>query len=342
MKKTRKTGFTLVELLVVIAIIALLLAVIIPALSRAKDIAKRTLCGNQVKQIGIGMNVYVGEYDNLMPWYGGYDPFYPAPWTGTTKDESTIHPYVGYRTNHSNNDAGYQDTTRPCNGIINNAACPSMGRAYAARLACLFEKGMIKDARVFYCPGNPKSAPDYLYESYISPMPWGTAHQVYNLTANPVKNDWIRTGYTYYPIDGFFDALTTPVIQPSPYNPNPSTGNYNTVQGKNVPRYTARRYDKLSRCYPYLTDVLEKRKDLSHKSGIDKATNHVTNAGINAVFKDGHVIYFKDQPVKVGAQTQKFFDNDYWTNWDRPASQPPSDEDDRRYILFNLFRMVSP
>ena len=65
--KRRVVGFTLIELLVVIAIIALLLAILMPALQRVKDQAKATRCLANLKQIGLAMHAYAGDYDYLLP-----------------------------------------------------------------------------------------------------------------------------------------------------------------------------------------------------------------------------------------------------------------------------------
>jgi prepilin-type N-terminal cleavage/methylation domain-containing protein/prepilin-type processing-associated H-X9-DG protein len=67
-------GFTLIELLVVIAIISILSAILFPVFARARENARRTSCLSNLKQIGIGVMMYVQDYDERYPmnyWYGG-------------------------------------------------------------------------------------------------------------------------------------------------------------------------------------------------------------------------------------------------------------------------------
>jgi prepilin-type N-terminal cleavage/methylation domain-containing protein len=316
--KSRKKGFTLVELLVVITIIALLLGILIPALKRAKDIAKITICANQLKQIGLGMRVYVDDYDDLMPWFGA---------------ESTIHPYVVYRCNHSDgDDQKMQDMDADC-------ICGQKGKPRPMRLGCLHAKGQIKDGKIFYCPAGSLSA-ERRYETYINSQwgqAWGIPHQKYCLESSS-GNDWIKTGYGYYPIDEFFDGFSYPVSL--------KYANFITTdQGMSAPKlsYMVTKFSKLTRLAPYATDDIWYRKNLSHKSKIDLGTNIVTNAGINALFKDGHVFFVKDRPIRYKDENQRLFDNFFWGNFDRPASQPALEKTVKgQYIFFNIYRLIEP
>lgn len=63
----RKKAFTLIELLVVIAIIALLLAIVVPALKKAKDITRRIICKNNIRQQGLGIILYSEGNDGFVP-----------------------------------------------------------------------------------------------------------------------------------------------------------------------------------------------------------------------------------------------------------------------------------
>jgi prepilin-type N-terminal cleavage/methylation domain-containing protein/prepilin-type processing-associated H-X9-DG protein len=78
----KKRGFTLVELLVVIAIIALLMAILMPALNRARELAKRIHCLNNLKQLTLAWTMYAGDNDDKVVRSRAVDGNPGAAWTG--------------------------------------------------------------------------------------------------------------------------------------------------------------------------------------------------------------------------------------------------------------------
>jgi len=66
----KRNLFTLIELLVVIGIIAILAAMLLPALQKAKESANQTDCISQLKQIGTSMSMYANNYRSMFPVYG--------------------------------------------------------------------------------------------------------------------------------------------------------------------------------------------------------------------------------------------------------------------------------
>lgn len=98
MNVSRKS-FTLIELLVVIAIIAILAAMLLPSLNRAREVARGTACVNNLKQIQMFAANYVDSYDNYFPaaatpgtWSCNTTQWNNPPWTSRTFIQEALQP----------------------------------------------------------------------------------------------------------------------------------------------------------------------------------------------------------------------------------------------------------
>jgi len=94
-----KRKFTLVELLVVIAIVSILAALLLPALSRARQAAQTAQCLSQQKQFGQGTHMYGGDWDDFLPYYTILSLPLGSAWGWSTTDArwwfAGISSYVG-------------------------------------------------------------------------------------------------------------------------------------------------------------------------------------------------------------------------------------------------------
>jgi prepilin-type N-terminal cleavage/methylation domain-containing protein/prepilin-type processing-associated H-X9-DG protein len=114
-----KSGFTLIELLVVIAIIAILAAMLLPALANAKATARKAQCMNQMRQCGLGLQLFATDNRDTYP---------PAGWaTGTSSAgiqiswDSWINPYIGGNASQADLESGVLFTEQAPKVLV----CPS-------------------------------------------------------------------------------------------------------------------------------------------------------------------------------------------------------------------------
>jgi len=162
-----RPGFTLIELLVVIAIIAILAAMLLPALSNAKERAKRISCLNNLKQMGVCLNIYAGDNYEALP-AASYTP------------ARGIGPWETYR---------LTDTSGANGQLITNFEPTNHGFFYSTRL--------LPDGHIYYCPSTTAGAvdPQFTYDNYTTATVG--AWPAYSRQAG--SNPYLRSSYMYYP-----------------------------------------------------------------------------------------------------------------------------------------------
>jgi prepilin-type N-terminal cleavage/methylation domain-containing protein/prepilin-type processing-associated H-X9-DG protein len=88
--RRRESGFTLIELLVVIAIIAILAAILFPVFAQAREKARQATCISNLKQLGLGINMYAQDYDEALPYNYNYTPDLKYAWWW----QDSVRPYI--------------------------------------------------------------------------------------------------------------------------------------------------------------------------------------------------------------------------------------------------------
>lgn len=133
-KSRKKSGFTLIELLVVISIIAVLMAIMMPALRVARDQAQRRVCGSNLRQIGIATAVYVNDHNFF--W----------------------HDYAAGSIHESNYPGDVNYFIRDASRFMNANMPPQW-----VNHGKLFSMGYLATAKAFYCPTDKNMK----YEDYF-------------------------------------------------------------------------------------------------------------------------------------------------------------------------------
>ena len=121
---SRKRGFTLIELLVVIAIIGILAAMLFPVFARAREAARRAVCLNNIKQMSLGMLMYLNDYDEMFPSRVTDDP--TATGTASKAEWANpwqrwfikVDPYIKNRSVYACPSAKLVEIARGVDGII--------------------------------------------------------------------------------------------------------------------------------------------------------------------------------------------------------------------------------
>jgi prepilin-type N-terminal cleavage/methylation domain-containing protein/prepilin-type processing-associated H-X9-DG protein len=128
-------GFTLIELLVVITIIGILVGLLLPAINAAREAARRSMCSNNLRQIGVGMHNYLSAFGGFPPGQADYSakPPYDRTWSWCSYfldflQEKNLRSRIVFKFDHRLPPNWAADLSGPTNTLVSIYLCPSATR----------------------------------------------------------------------------------------------------------------------------------------------------------------------------------------------------------------------